>query len=131
MKRTMTLIVALMAVATLYAEEPYKAYCTLSALHSGQTFVSLSRVEVDFGQGRQTKNYLVDEYGKALNYNTVTAAANHLSRYGWVLEDSYVVGEDNVRCVWVMSKMVTDESQITEGFQTRLMYENGGPHPIN
>lgn len=127
----MTLIVALMTVLTLYADEPYKAYCTISALHNGRTFASLTRVEVDFGQERQTKNYLVDEYGKPLNYKTVTAVANHLSQLGWVLEDSYVVGEDNIRCVWVMSKMVTDESQITEGFRTRLMYEDGGPHPIN
>lgn len=125
MRHISTLIVALMSTVALSAQQPYKVYCTLSAVHHGTNIASLSRVEVDYGQERMTKNYLVDEYGKAINYRSVTAAANDFAKLGWVLEDSYVVGEDNIRCIWVMSKMVTDDSEITEGFKTRYMIEHG------
>lgn len=146
MRRVTTLFIALMSTVAIQAQtttfseqqqndhlaepESYKVYCTLSALHNGATFASISRVEIDYGQEQMNKNYLVDDYGKPLSYRTVTAAANHLSKLGWEHEDSYVVGEDNIRCVWIMSKEVTDDRQITEGFKTRWMYENYGPHPI-
>ncbi|MBR2429323.1 MAG: hypothetical protein IKB15_05020 [Alistipes sp.] len=125
MRQLITLFIALMGTATLYAQQPYKVYCTLSALHKGASVGSLSRVEVDYGQDNNTKNYLVDEYGKAINYRSVTAAANDFAKLGWELETSYVVGDDNIRCVWIMSKMVIDDSEITEGFKTRWMLENG------
>ncbi|MBQ2784603.1 MAG: hypothetical protein IJE99_06375 [Alistipes sp.] len=131
MKRLFTLCVALLSIATLSAQQPYKVYCTLSALHHPTTFGTLSRVEIDYGQRDQRKNYLVDSYGKAISGQTTTSVANQLAKHGWTLEESYVVGEDNIRCVWIMSKMVTSEEQITEGIMTRWLYENCGPHPIN
>ena len=125
MRRLTTLLIAIISCATLYAEQPYIAYCTITTLHD-----ATSRVEVDYGQEDLTKNYLVDEEGKALKYHSTAIAANTLSKLGWVYEDSYVVGEDNIRCVWVMSKLVTDDSQITEGFMTRKMYEDGDERPL-
>ena len=132
MKRLFTLCVALLSITTLSAQQPYKVYCTLSALyHSATLFGTASRVEIDYGQNDKRKNYLVDSYGKAISGLTTTSVANQLAKQGWTLEESYVVGEDNIRCVWIMSKMVTSDEQITEGIMTRWMYENCGPHPIN
>lgn len=125
MKRLTTLLFAIMSVVALSAQQPYKVYCTISGLHNNATFGTISRIDIDYGQENCAKNYLVDERGKAINGLSVTAVANLMSKCGWELEDSYVVGDDQVRCVWIMSKIVTDESEITEGFKTRWMVENG------
>lgn len=130
MRRPILLLLALFTISVLSAEQPYKVYCSLSARHSETSTTAISRVEVDYGQARLVKNYLVDDYGNALRLNTITAVANLFSKLGWTLEDSYVVGEDNDRCVWIMSKMVSSESEVTEGFTTRWMYENSGQQGI-
>ena len=130
MKQPILLLLALFTISTLMADEPYKVYCALSARHSETSTTAISRVEVDYGQERLTKNHLVDDYGRALQYNSITAVANLFSRLGWEFEDSYVAGEDGDRAVWIMSKMVTSEDEITEGFTTRYMYENSGQSGI-
>lgn len=124
MKRPILLLLLLFTISTLAADEPRRVYCALSARHSSTSTTAISRVEVDYGQGRLTKNYLVDEYGNAIECHSITAIANMFARLGWEFEDSYVVGEENSRAVWIMSKMVTSDSEITEGFTTRQMFEN-------
>lgn len=123
MKRITTLIVATLITVAAVAQQPYKVYCSISARHSETSTTAIGRVEIDYGQERLIKNYLVDESGKPLKLNTITAVANYMSKLGWELEDSYVVGEDIDRCVWVMSKYVTSDEEITEGITTRKMWQ--------
>lgn len=128
MKRLFTLTVALLSLTTLFAQQPYKVYCTLMARQSEISTLAISRITIDYGQEELTKNYLADINGKAEQFTTITAVANRLAKYGWEFEDSYTIGDD--RCVWIMSKIVTDDSQITEGITTRWILENCGPHQI-
>ena len=130
MKRIFTLTIATLITVATVAQQPYKVYCALSARHSETSTTAISRVEIDYGQECLVRNYLVDESGKPLKLNSITAVANYMSKLGWELEDSYVVGEDIDRCVWIMSKYVNSDEEITDGFTTRWMLENNGSHSV-
>lgn len=130
MKRIFTLTVATLITVATVAQQPYKVYCALSARHSETSTTAISRVEIDYGQERLVRNYLVDESGKPLKLNSITAVANYMSKLGWELEDSYVVGEDIDHCVWIMSKYVNSDEEITDGFTTRWMLENNGSRSV-
>ena len=125
MKRLTTLLIAIFCVGVLSAQEPYKVFCSISGSYRNTELQSTTRVTINYGQEDLRRSYLVDEQGKELDLKSVTAVANYLSKLGWEFEDSHIVGENQLRCVWIMSKMVTDDSQITEGFTTALMYKNG------
>ena len=123
-----------MSFAALYAEQPYKVYCTISG-NVSTTNVNghIVSVTIDYGQESLNKNYLVDQQGKRIVFSSMIAALNHMSQYGWELVSTETKYErsllddrnlDKIVSVWILSKMVTDRSQITEGFTTRLMYEN-------
>ena len=70
---------------------------------------------------------LVDENGQIINFNSILDAANYMAQRGWIFEEAYVVqsiikgdsGTPNYH--WIMSKEITDPSQITEGLQTQGM----------
>lgn len=134
MRRVTTLLIALMSFAALYAEQPYKVYCTISG-NVSTTNVNghIGSVTIDYGQESLYKNYLVDQLGKQIVFSSMIAALNHMSQYGWELVSTETKYErsllddrnfDKIVSVWILSKMVTDRSQITEGFTTRLMYED-------
>lgn len=134
MRRITTLLIALLSFATLYAEQPYKVYCSISGDVSVTNVNSqVGSISVDYGQERLYKSYLVDEQGKRIEFSSMIAALNYMAQQGWelvsteskyqrsLLEDRKL---DNIVSVWILSKMVTDNSQITEGFTTRQMYED-------
>ena len=132
MKKMILLAASLLLfAAAAFAQEPakpYKVYCA---------FVSETRVlsyecEVDMDYGQEASSWttdrrLYDEKGKTLKFNSVMDAVNYLGRKGWVLEEcSQVltptnVGSDNPSYRWIMSKMITDDSQILEGLITGAM----------
>lgn len=119
MRKTMLLSIAMLVAALSYAQEPYKAYCALST--SGK-ILQRGDIEVfiDFGQqiNWNPAAYLADpETGKDIKFNSMVNALNYMSKRGWQLEN---INDDNV---FFMSKLVTDDSQITEGITTRGMYD--------
>ena len=108
--------------------KPYKVYCEIVATQ--KFFSNKSTVELDFGQyaGFWTSDrQLVDEQGNTISFNSALDAANYMARRGWDLEEVFIVqdmtkGDSGTpRYHWVMSKFVTDDSQITEGLRTRGM----------
>jgi len=108
--------------------KPYKVYCEIVATQ--KFFSNKSTVELDFGQyaGFWTSDrQLVDEQGNTISFNSALDAANYMARRGWDLEEVFIVqdmtkGDSGTpRYHWVMSKLVTDDSQITEGLRTRGM----------
>lgn len=118
----------------LYAEQPYKVYCSISGDVSVTNVNSqVGSISVDYGQERLYKSYLVDEQGKRIEFSSMIAALNYMAQQGCelvsteskyqrsLLEDRKL---DKMVSVWILSKMVTDNSQITEGFTTRQMYED-------
>ena len=110
------------------AVKPYKVYCEIVSVP--KLFSSKSTVELDFGQFASfwsTDRQLVDEDGNTINFNSALDAANYMARRGWDLEEVFIVqsmskGDSGTTYYhWVLSKMVTDDSQITEGLRTKGM----------
>lgn len=133
MKRLLLLAICLLCCCRVFAAEPYKVYCSLIGEYAEYN-ESLINLKVDYGQEKQRKNYLVDSEGRALSFSTMTAALNYMSKRGWSLDKTdvhYLVditekNEISKRIVvWILVKEVSSDDQITEGFQTRLMFEQG------
>ena len=110
------------------APKPYKVYCEIVA--TPKFFSNKNTVELDFGQYAgfwSADRQLVDEQGNTISFNSALDAANYMARRGWDLEEVFVVQEmskgdsGTARYHWVLSKIVTDDSQITEGLRTRGM----------
>ena len=133
MKQLFTLIIVLLSVTTLYAEGPSKVYCTISGSHlASQPNGYIGQVDVNFGQKRSAKDYLVDNNGKRINFETMIGALNYMAKAGWHLESTYTQfepsliegsGLDECIIVMILSKEITADEQTTEGVTTRKMYE--------
>ena len=109
-----------------YAQEKYKVYCSIigneSELRNG--IVSIS---IDYGQDDLKKNYLVDDPGNRLKFRTMISAMNYMSKLGWNLEETSHSTDKllgGLISVWILSKDVSSDNEITQGFQTMLMFEN-------
>ena len=106
--------------------KPYKVYCEIIS-YMRNIFSDKTTVELDFGQDSKwlsNDRQLADENGKAITFNSILDAANYMAARGWVFEQAYHVqsiskGDSGSPTYhWVMSKEITDPSQITEGLRT-------------
>ena len=87
---------------------------------------------IDYGQRDITRNYLVDSNGKGIYFNSTIGVLNHLSKYGWQLEAAYDTQisrlsdstKYDTRQVLFLSKIVSSDSEITEGIYTKNMHKN-------
>ena len=128
MKKVFILVVGILLCTTTFAQtkqEPYKVYCEII----GQTHTLSSRVDVelDFGQSYSfwsSDRRLFDENGKKIVFNSMLDAANYMARRGWELEVAFPVvsissgDSGSPEYHWIMSKMVVNDEQITEGLKT-------------
>lgn len=114
----------------LFAQTPYKTYCNLigdeNSLKKG-----VVSVRIDYGQDDLKDNKFVDENGKEIKFHTMVSAMNFMSKLGWQLEQVYnridqVDGSPMI--IWVLSKEITSEEEITKGFQTKRMYDASQAH---
>lgn len=123
MKHLFTLLFAFVAI-TVSAQTPYKAYCTLQGKESEFKNHKVS-IKIDFGQKTLKDNVLVDENGSEIDFRTMVSAMNYMAKRGWKYEGCYK-SEDkmmgNPIFVWILSKEVSSDEEITEGFQTKLMH---------
>ena len=110
---------------SLFAQKPYKAYCNLigdeNSLKKG-----IVSVRIDFGQKDLKDNKFVDENGKEIKFRTMVSAMNFMSKLGWQLEqvyNRYDQRDGSPIIIWVLSKEVDSDNEITKGFQTKLMYD--------
>lgn len=127
---TLIVFAGMLAGVSAYAqtnEQPHKVYCEIISTSRGM-FSNKTSVELDFGQYASwwsADRNLVDENGKTIDFNSILDAVNYMAARGWVFEQMYVVqtfskGDSNTPAYhWIMSKDVTDPSQILEGLQTR------------
>ena len=111
---------------SLFAQKPYKAYCNLigdeNSLKKG-----IVSVRIDFGQKDLKDNKFVDENGKEIKFRTMVSAMNFMSKLGWQLEQVYnrydqIDGSPII--IWVLSKEVDSDNEITKGFQTNIVYHS-------
>ncbi|MBC5610290.1 hypothetical protein [Bacteroides sp. NSJ-48] len=114
----------------LFAQTPYKTYCNLigdeNSLKKG-----VVSVRINYGQEDLKDNKFVDENGKEIKFRTMVSAMNFMSKLGWQLEQVYnridqVDGSPII--IWVLSKEIISEEEITKGFQTKRMYDASQVH---
>ena len=129
MKKMIILAAALLLGIAAFAQNPHKVYC----MFTSETRVLSYDIEVDMDYGQalgawgSTDRRLFKEDGKSLKFNSVMDAVNFLAGLGWELEQSSQLltpingSSENPSYRWVMSKMITDNAQITEGLTTGAM----------
>ena len=124
MKKYFILLLLALTGTMLSAQEKYKAYCSLigdeNSLKKG-----IVDIRIDYGQPNLKDNKFVDENGKEIKFRTMVAAMNFMSKLGWDLEQVYnrydqIDGSPII--IWVLSKEVFSDEEITEGFQTKRMF---------
>lgn len=126
MKKTILLMLALVASVAVFAQNPpRKVYCQIVGT---QKFLSNKcTVEVDYGQEKDMWAWkgqsLVDENGEKLVFNSMVDAMNFMGELGWEFQDAYVitVGQQHVYH-WLLAKYISDES-INEGLTTKQEYK--------
>lgn len=99
-----------------------KVYCELLGY---QKLLSLKvNVQVDFGQNPYTNNFLVDENGKAMTFNSMIDAMNYMGKLGWEFENAYAIthGSQNVYH-WLLSKYIIYDENISNGFTTKSQFK--------
>ena len=125
MKKIVILALGLLLFSAAFAQEPYKVYCEIIA--QTRALSNKVDVELDFGQASgfwSGDRRLYNENGKAIVFNSTLDAANYMAQRGWVLEQAFPVvsissgDSGNPEYHWILSKTVTDPSQITEGLVT-------------
>ena len=125
MKYFISLLFAIITIS-ISAQTPYKVYCTLQGnekeLRNNQ--VSLT---IDYGQESLQDNKLVDENGNEIKFNTMVSAMNYMSKLGWNYEGCYNSKDQTwggLIFIWILSKEVTSDDEITHGFQTKRMFKD-------
>ena len=125
MKKIIMMVAPLLLCATAFAQEPvkpYKVYC----MFVSQPLSLSDQVEVDIDYGQLASSWTTDrrlygDNGKTLKFNSVMDAVNFMAKLGWELEEAAQVMKpsggslDNPVFSWIMSKMITEDAQITEG----------------
>ena len=114
MKKCLFLMLMFISISMgVVAQKPYKVFCEL--LGTGKLFSNKVTVTVDFGQETSfwfgsSNQYLVDDNGKAIKFNSMVDAMNYMGKRGWVFEQAYVVttNQQNVYH-WLLSKEVTQD----------------------
>ena len=125
MRRLTTLLFALIAATTLYAQEPTTVYCSIAGSQlTGRTNGYIGPVEINFGQNSRQTTYLKDKDGRRINFKTIIQALNYMAVRGWKLESTYTLFNpsliensslDEDIIVMILSKEVRTEAEITEG----------------
>lgn len=125
MKKYFILFFLALTSTMLLAQDKHKVYCSLigdeNSLKKG-----IVSVRIDYGQSDLKDNKFVDENGEEIKFRTMVAAMNFMSKLGWNLEQVYnrydkIDGSPII--IWVLSKEVSSDEEITDGFQTEKMFK--------
>lgn len=112
------------------AEQPFKAYCEVWGTTTTNT---IGYLYIDYGQEDRYRNWLVDDNGKGIYFNTMIQVLNYMAKRGWELEAAYVTHTISThfdekkletKHSLILSKTVSSDSEIVEGIYTREMYKN-------
>lgn len=125
-KKCLFFIMMLISVNVM-GQDTHRVYCEL--LGQGRFMSNKVTVSVDFGQYTSfwksySNQFLVDENGKKIKFNSMVDAMNYMGRLGWEFEQAYVVtvGQQNVYH-WLLSKKISDDEEINAGFTTIEQYK--------
>lgn len=125
MKKYVALFLLTLVSTMMSAQDKYKVYCSL--IGDEYPFKrGIVDVRIDYGQADLTDNKFVDENGKEIKFRTMIATMNFMSKLGWNLEQIYNYHDridHSPIIIWVLSKEVSSDEEITEGFQTEKMFK--------
>lgn len=126
MKKCLFLLLMLISVNVM-GQETHRVYCEL--LGQSRFMSTKVNVSVDFGQEtsfwkQYSDQFLVDENGEKIKFNSMVDAMNYMGRLGWEFEQAYVVtvGQQNVYH-WLLSKEISDNEEINSGFVTKEKFK--------
>ena len=126
MKKCLFLLLMLISVNVM-GQEPHRVYCEL--LGQSRFMSNKVNVSVDFGQDTNfwksySDQFLVDENGDKIKFNSMVDAMNYMGRLGWEFEQAYVVtvGQQNIYH-WLLSKKISDDEEIDSGFTTKEKFK--------
>ena len=126
MKKCLFLMLMLVSVCAM-GQEKHRVFCEL--LGHGKIFSTKVKVTVDFGQEtniwrQYMDHYLVDENGDKIQFNSMVDAMNYMGGLGWEFEQAYVITIEGQNVYhWLLSKEVSADEEIMEGFTTKKQYE--------
>lgn len=116
MKNILLLLFVLVSV-TVSSQQKNYAYCQL--VGTGKFLSSKVSVQVDFGQETsfwKGVDYLKDENGKKISFNSMVDAMNYMGQQSWEFVQAYVVTVNNQNVYhWLLRKEVSAQEleQIT------------------
>ena len=125
MKKILVILLGMLSMTAVAQNK--MAYCKIVA--TSKLFSTKVNIKVDFGQGRDywdyTKDYLVDENGKAIIFNSVVDALNYMGTFGWELVTTCAIGDSQNGFVYhfLMCKKINSDETIENGFKTQKQYE--------
>jgi len=112
MKKILLTLVCILAFAFMSMAQT-KVYAEIV----GDEFSGAETVKVEFGKNSQRFAYMLkDENGKKLSFRTMVDAMNQLAKYGWELENTYVIVDGDYDRVsseyhWIVSKKDETEKE--------------------
>lgn len=124
-RKLLTLVITLLCANFLFAQkENQKTFCQIVGT---QTFSMKTIVEIDFGQERSwlqafagVGDFLLDENGKQLKFNSMVDAMNYMAKFGWKFEQAYVVTKGNQNVYhWLLSKEIKEGDDSTKGINVK------------
>lgn len=110
------LLLTLLTVSELSAQNKYKAYCTLNLFHQwGGGYEAM----VDLGMKKSDRIGRYEEIGEENGGKRVfcspMAVLNYMSKLGWDIEYKVTNADSVLHQSYMMSKFVENDGQITEG----------------
>lgn len=108
MKKLLLLLLFAVLSVCAFSQEKNYIYCEL--LGTGKFMSKKVNVQVDFGQATsfwKSIDYLKDEKGKAISFNSMVDAMNYMGKEGWEFVQAYVVTTNNQNVYhWLLKKEV-------------------------
>lgn len=86
-------------------------------------------VQVDFGEKTSAwkggnENFLVDDAGKRIKFNSMIDAMNYLAKFGWKFMDAYAISIGNKRVYhWLMKKNIAYGEDASEGIKQKRDFD--------
>ena len=134
MKKILLMLLFILVAHGVYSQDPWnptRTYCEI--VGTGNLTGTKVKVEIDFGQAKKVwtahvDNFLVDENGKEIKFNSMVDAMNYMALFGWKFEQAYVITESSGMSKqnvyhYLLSKELDSENN-NSGIYTRKDYKD-------
>lgn len=106
MKKIILMLLIIIPILSFSANKKTYVYCQLVGVEKALS--NKVNVQIDFGQSTnfwKGVDYLKDEKGKKVTFNSMIDAMNYMGSQGWEFVQAYVlrVNDDDV-CHWLLKK---------------------------